>query len=856
MAKSLTTVDGTISIPGAYSKYVVRSNPSGLASTGILMLVGEADKGPAFGAETDLEETANFGPDQASEVIAKYGSGPLVDAFLGAVAASNDPDITGSFTSAILIKTNTSAKASASLSFTDAGTPATYGVLADKSYGTLGNLISYQVTANSAQALPTTGEFTYIPGVDPTGGADDDFIVGFRVNGGAQVSATVLTGASPASFVSSVNGLVGVGATGGANRGILTVAGTVALDANPSGAGANVVLVTRSVAWAVTPSIGDTMLIPEGSVIDGGATNENVGAYVITAVSSTSVTATKLSDYNKTSPTPAFGVVTAPVDVAAASVVATTDVSAWSPVVISVDETSNAIQQGVGKSLEICELTTGDDLFGRYAYQKGTTTPVTWVSKAAGAKLLVSATEYSTKLALGRTLDGVSESLTAGGEIGLKISYDGTSATLTTTATTLTTTVVGGAGSSLSVTLSTYRTLTDLAAYINSLPGYKCVAGTGAIGNLPPTALDRVTAKGICTEFGEYNGRIKIDAYRFFQVLSNSSTLAQLGTTTVARAALGLPDATANLAFLAGGSKGGTSDADMTAGIAALETVEGNFLVPLFSRDATLDIADGLTDSSSAYTIAAVHAAAKSHVLAQSAYLVQKNRQALVSIEAGFEAQKLAASELGSFRCNMTFQDPKDQDSTGSIVTFLPWMMAVKAASLQAAGGYRNIQNKQVNISGFVHRAADFNSKNDSQVKAALEAGLMPIRRDSTGAFVVVSDQTTYGRDNNFVFNSMQAVYAADTISRTLSQKLGRAFTGQSVADISANLAAAFVESVMSEILALKLIAPSDDALKGFRSLKVKIVGNVMRVSLEVKLATALDFITIDFAVTPVVQSA
>lgn len=855
MAKSVTTLDGTLFVPQAYSKYVVRANPSGLAATGILMLVGEANQGASFSQEADLEETAAFGPDQAADVIAKYGSGPLVDAFLGAAVASADQDITGSFTTAILVKTNTSSKASASLSFTDGGSSAAYGTLADKSYGQPGNLISYQVLAESAEALPTTSAFTYIPGVDPTGGADDDFIVGFRVNGGAQVSATVLTGASPASFVSSVNALTGVGATGGANRNILTVAGTLTVDQNPSGAGANVILVTRDSAWAVTPSIGDTLLIPEGSVIAGTA-NANVGAYVITAVSSTSVTATKLSDYNKTTPVPVFGTITTPVDVTpAVAVAATTDASAWAPVVISVDETSNAIQQGVGKSLEICELTTGDDLFSRYAYQLGTTTPVTWISKAAGAKLLVSASEYSTELALARNQDGVSESFVAGGEVALKISYDGTSATLSISATALTTTVVGGAGSNLSIVLADYRTIGDLAAYINAQPGYKAAAGSGALANLAPSSLDRVSAKGICTEFGEYNGRIKVDAYKFFLALQDS-TLAQLGTTTVARAALGLPDATAAVSFLAGGAKGATTDALITAAIAACENVTGNFLVPLFSRDATLDIADGLTDAASTYTIAAINAAAKAHVHAQSAYAVQQNRQAVVSLADTFLNQKQAASDLASFRCAMAFQDPKEQDSTGSLVTFLPWMNAVKAAAMQAAGGYRNIENKLVEVSGFVHRAGEFNSKSQSQVKDALQAGLLVMKRDPAGGFVFVSDQTTYGRDNNFVFNSMQAVYAADTISRTLSQKLGRAIVGQSVADVSANLAKSFVEAVMSEILALKLIAPSDDAPKGFRNLVVRISGNVMRVSLEVKLATAIDFVLIDFAVTPVTQTA
>ena len=43
MAKSLVTDSGTLYRPGAYSDYKVKSSPSGLATTGVLMLVGEAD---------------------------------------------------------------------------------------------------------------------------------------------------------------------------------------------------------------------------------------------------------------------------------------------------------------------------------------------------------------------------------------------------------------------------------------------------------------------------------------------------------------------------------------------------------------------------------------------------------------------------------------------------------------------------------------------------------------------------------------------------------------------------------------------------------------------------------------------
>ncbi len=180
MAKSLVTDAGTLYRPGAYSQYKVASSPSGLATTGVLMLVGEADAGPVYSLESDLEANA-FGPDQLADVEAKYGAGPLVDAFRAATSPADDPDITGSFSSAILVKTNTSAKASGVLPAIGGGT---YATLLDKSYGKGGNGIAFRSLSATAEAVPTTGAFTYIPAVD---------IVTYRIrsNGTAEVGTTI-----------------------------------------------------------------------------------------------------------------------------------------------------------------------------------------------------------------------------------------------------------------------------------------------------------------------------------------------------------------------------------------------------------------------------------------------------------------------------------------------------------------------------------------------------------------------------------------------------------------------------------------------------------------------------------------
>lgn len=848
MAKSLVTDSGTIFIPSAKAQFRVQSQPSGLATTGVLMLVGEADAGADWSLESDLEENA-FGPDQVSDVVAKYKSGPLVDAFRAATSAANDPDITGSFQSAILVKTNAGTKAQTNLPKIGGGT---YAVLADKSYGKLGNQISWQTVAAQAEVLPTTGSFTYIPNV-----AALDYSI--RVNGGSSVGGSLGANTQPNTFQSTIDGLAGVAATGGATRNLITAAGgrTVAIDAFPPGTTANTVLVTISTTWDNTPLVGDTFLIPSTAPAllrdpAGGATDENVGAYVITAATASTLTAVKLSDAGRAGAV--AGVITAPADTAApVALAAATDVQAFAPVTITLE--AGAVIDGIGKALEIAELTTGTDLLSRTAYVLGTTTPVTWVSKLASPQLLTSGAEYQVTLNLARSSDLVQESVTAGGEIALKLGYDGTTGTVTITDTLLTTAVTGGSGTSLSLTLADYPTIQDLADYISSQPGYSASPGTASLGQLPPAILDNVTARGICGEHVTQPGRIKSDAYRFYNGVQ-ASILAQLGVPP-AQAGAGIPDVTTALAFLAGGAKGATTNANISAAITALESVRGNFLVPLFSRDATLDVADGLTDSGSTYTIASVHSLAKSHVLAMSTLKRGRNRQAFLSIADTFSNSRNTAANLASFRVSCAFQDFKQTDSNGDVQQYLPWMGAVLAAAMQAAGFYRNIEYKGVNTSGVVSRAGDFNAKSDGQMEQALQSGLLPARQALTGGFIFVSDQTTYGKDNNFVSNSIQACYAADTVSLTMAQRMETAFIGKSVADVSATIARSFAIGVLADMLSLKLIAPSDDdAEQGWKNLTIQISGNSMKVSVEIKLATAIDFILINFLVSPVQQSA
>lgn len=835
MAISYVQDGVTLIRPKAYGQIKVQAANGGLATNGVVMIVGESDAGPRFSVESDLEANS-FGPDQIGDVVAKYGSGPLVDAFLALTAPSSDAQITGGPSAIIPVKVNASTQATGTWSKVGGGT---YATIKSKNYGKLENLIYQRVVATD-EVLPTTGSFTYIPAVG---------VVSFRsiASGVESAVGNLSANSTPAAFVTFANALGGVAATGGAARTVLSGTSDVTIVAGAS----NTITVTGTGTWSNVVA-GDTLIIPAGSTLAGGASTENVGAYVVTSANSTTLTATKLSDAGRTGAS--AGTVTAPVNDSVTGTGSNSDLIVYAPVTITFE--SATVVDGVGKSLEIFEKAVSGsvtDLFSRCAYVLGTATPVTWISKAGSSKLITSATEYGVEIDINRQVDGVQESFTQSGVIGLKLGYanaSATAATLTISDTTLSTTITGVVGADVSISLSDFPTIADVVAYLNTLGDYSAAAGTAAIGNLPSTALDQVSATGILTAEAAQTGRVKIDSYKLYNQLTGSSLIQYT------EAAAGLPADTAGYQYLSGGAKGGSASADFTEGLAALERVRGNFVVTLVSRDASADKIDGLTDTSSSYTVAEVNAALVAHINRMSSLKRQGYRQGFASIQTDFDSAKEAAGNIANARISMNIQDVKMLNSASVLTQFQPWMGAVVAAGMQAAGFYKAIFNKTMAITGILSADGSFDYRDNTEVEEALTSGLLVGERRINGGYSWISDQTTYQKDSNPVYNSIQAVYVGDVMALTCAERMTTAFVGQSLADVSANVAGSYMEAILADFARLKLIAPSDDAPKGYRNLSIRISGPVMVVTCELKLAGALYLIPITFTVTPISQSA
>lgn len=489
-------------------------------------------------------------------------------------------------------------------------------------------------------------------------------------------------------------------------------------------------------------------------------------------------------------------------------------------------------RKGWGKSIELIDSTPGD--LAAFSLAEG---------------LFVSAAESFVETNVVKSDTGLNETFEAKGEIAMEIGYQGTTCTLTITGDTLSTTKTGGSGANLSIDISQFTTIADLAAFISSQTGYTASATPLAQQN-PTSALDKVSAIGICSTGASLKpGRIKKALFNFKAAMSASA-----GVDFTATATEGLPTPDSAFAFLANGAKGATTGADIVDGLAKLEAVIVNFVVPLFSRDATDDIADALTDSSSTYTIDAVHAATKNHFLKMSTPKLKRFRIGVLSFDGDYETTKTKAQTLAHYRAGMAFQDASQVNSQGNKTRFKAWLAAGVAAGMQAAGFYKGITNKYANVIDFTDPTG-FDNGSPGDVEDALLAGLLILQNDTAGN-KWVSDQTTYGLDTNFVYNSLQAVYLADIVSFDLADSMQKQFVGQSLADVDAATVLAFIATKMNEYRSIKAITGDDEAPLGYRNVKIKISGPTIEVSLEIKLSTTVYFIPISLSISQIQSTA
>lgn len=477
-------------------------------------------------------------------------------------------------------------------------------------------------------------------------------------------------------------------------------------------------------------------------------------------------------------------------------------------------------------------IKSGANTYGTVAAKK-------WGEKGNQISVAVAITSAKAIVTVNDLARGISETSAAlGGNTSLSIlCTDGTAsaATVTIDALKITTTITGGTAANLSAPLANFNTIAKLAAYINAHTGYTATVPTSAIGNMPLTALDRVTAASIKTTALA----IKKDAFEMADFFSKSALVDFTPDATYGVA--GLP--TLNVkAFLSLGSLGGTNQSAIQAAFDALLKRRVNFVVPLFSRDATADQAQNLTDSTSNYSIDSVHAAANSHCQEASTVKGRKERQAFVGYKGTYADTAEKAAVLSSARVQMTFQDVTILSaSTGLATSARPHMLAVISAGMKASApvGLPNTF-KQPAVLGFAHTEFDA----ETQYEQALSDNLCFLEKAPTGGFRFVLDNSTYSLDENaWIYNRPSVLYASDILAYLIRINTEQ-FIGKRNSDVSEegikNLLIGVMDSAKSAGI---IVSDKNTQGRGYKDLKVKITGSIVTIDVTCALVEGLEFI-------------
>lgn len=796
MAISVTFNGATIYKPGAYSKELIDLGGGfPLSPTGLVAILGESTSGTPGANVSDISQNV-FTPDQMPAIQAEYGSGPIVDACNFLFAPGADGALPGGAQSVYIYKTNAS-------------------TLADLQLAPYYTFTISASTVNAGAVYANNGaQFTVLSGI-VSGTSLSAAGSGAPQNSG---TLTLLSGTGPATISFSA-------VSGGTSYGTL--------DALQYGTNGNLLAYTAVAvppvgAEAISSATFDTTNVAiQGKLLtvrENGAASALDNTFTVpnTVVSRATLQSALTSGGNWSQASPPANMTF--------TVGGTAD--ALATLTIVQGQLTNSQRNGYGTNFD---LTAGNLL--------------AFVNIAAG--LYVSQSEDMSVITINNTQTTTVETITAGGNLVFNIGRNGGVApqvTISEVNGIITMYLINNSANEYVIPLANFPTLGSLASYISASTAGNWAAAVPSTlySQFPPSALDQVVALGANGTSSILPAQIKDDAYSVQQDFAASGNVSLNNPS-----GRGLPDPQGTV-FLSGGLLGGTSSASIVNAIAAFSNVHINSLVPLFSRNASQDILDGITDPSSNYTIAAIHQAAKSFLSLQATTKQRLECQGYLSMHDTYANCIAEAQNMADARIQLVIQDIFQVNSLGQLQWFLPWAGACLLAG--ARGGAPvglPMTHKYFNMSG-IRQTSQLMSTPESQIvqgfnpasqyESGIKNGITFWEKPASGGFRLVVDNTTYGADANWVYNRGNVLYAADVLAYDFRNQLEDIFVGVKNT-VSAAAVKSVCDSILTGYLAQGITVSTADAANGYKQLVVQIVGNTINVSVVVKLVEGIDFV-------------
>ena len=243
----------------------------------------------------------------------------------------------------------------------------------------------------------------------------------------------------------------------------------------------------------------------------------------------------------------------------------------------------------------------------------------------------------------------------------------------------------------------------------------------------------------------------------------------------------------------------------------------------------------------------------------------RSERQGYLSLKASYASSRSKVGDLADARIQLMIQDVRQIDAAGSIKWFQPWAGACMIAGSRGGAAIGlPLTFKFMNCSGIRHTAQAMSTPEssividfdpDTEYDDAIQSGITFMEAPRTGGFRVVVDNTTYGVDDNWVFNRGNVLYAADIVAYNFRNVMEQRYVGVKNT-VRAVEVKGTAESVLATFLAQGITVGTSDAPQGFKSLTVRIEGNTIYISVTIKLVEGIDFVLADITVQRASQTA
>lgn len=393
---------------------------------------------------------------------------------------------------------------------------------------------------------------------------------------------------------------------------------------------------------------------------------------------------------------------------------------------------------------------------------------------------------------------------------GVTASVTITGSALTATASTVTPTVISG--DVLNLPFATYTTLQRLADAINANGAWVAtIVGTNP--GAPSANLDGATAVSALT-VAQFRADLAAQIAWF-------NTVASAHVTAVKHAGAILPAVAVAKTHLASGRDPVITTNSWAPGLAPLESVNLDILVPI-SGDA------------------AVHGLVQAHCENMSDPRNKHERRAIVGGAAGETPTQAVtrALAINSAYVQLVYPGLKDPDSNGTLAVIPPYLVAAQKSGISAG-----LRRGWAATFQYLKAAGIERNCSQSELDTLELGGVMGVEFVTGQGFRVVHDQTTYLKSPHIDRREFSTALVLDQVVARL-RRTAELRIGQPASPASKHVIEGDISAECNRMAAEGLLISSNGS-PAFQNLSVSIVGTQVTVNIEVAVALPLNFVGI-----------